>query len=205
MDQLGVKELVLSWPTTGMDKLGHSRIIFHQIHTNYEGLPSEEVDAEVNEMMELGVIRPLTSPWATPVVLVRKKDKGTCFCIDIGNLNSKTPLDGFPMPPIHANLKSIHGTSIFSTFYLKSGYWQVKMSPESIVKTAFMTKTGQYKFLHLPFGLKTAATTFQQLMTDKLFKVIGNFCLIYVDDIVVYCRDTRTIYSRYLRSWKEWG
>lgn len=120
------------------------------------------------------------------MVLVGKKDGGNRFYIDFRVLNQKTPLDGFPMLQIPEILESLHGAAVFSILDLKSGYWQVAMSPESIPKTAFVTKMNN-KFFRLPFGLKNAvAATFERLMTDLLREEIGKSCFVYIDDIVVY-------------------
>lgn len=95
------------------------------------------------------------------------------------------------MPQIQDILESLYGATIFSTLDLRSGYWQVGMDDCSIQKTAFITKKGQYEFLHLPFGLKNTAATFQRVMFTVLQDLIGQCCFVYIDDIVVYSKDVQ--------------
>lgn len=157
--------ILLNWPTVCTDDLGQTAVIKHQIVTN-DSIPVRKrpypvpinkqkfIDEEIESMLNKGIIRPSTSPWAAPIVLVPKKDGSVRFCIDYRSLNAKTPLDGFPMPQIQDILESMYGASVFSTLDLRSGYWQVMMDDCSIQKTAFITKNNQYEFIRLPFGLK---------------------------------------------------
>ena len=90
----------------------------------------------VQEMLKQGVIKPSASPWASPIVLVRKKDGNMSFCVDYRKLKSITKLDVFPLPRINNTLDLLAQNSLFSTLDLASGYWQVKMDSESREKTA---------------------------------------------------------------------
>lgn len=194
--------LLINWPKVCTDKLGHTGVIKHQIITT-DPIPVRKkaypvpmskqqfIDDEVASMIARGIVRPSTSPWAAPVVLVPKKDGRMRFCVDYRALNAKTHLDGFPMPQIQDILESMYGASVFSTLDLRSGYWQVSMDDYSIHKTAFITKKGQYEFLRLPFGLKNAAAIFQRLMFTVLQDLIGQCCLVYIDDIVIYSKDVQ--------------
>ena len=93
-------------------------------------------------MRDQGVIEPSQSPWTSPVVLVKKKDRTTRFCVDYRQLNDITKKDSHPLPRIDDTLDNLSGSQWFSTLDLKSGYWQVKMHPEDKKKTAFSTGTG---------------------------------------------------------------
>ncbi len=199
--QKGQQEaLMLDRPTVCTDALGRTAVIRHEINTTDEipvrkraypvsVVKQQFIDQEVSNMLEKGIIRPSTSSWAAPIVLVTKKDGTMRFCIDYRALNAKTPLDGFPMPQIQDILESMYGASIFSTLDLRSGYWQVLMDEASIPKTAFVTKNSQYEFVCLPFGLKNSAATFQRLMNTVLRDCLGMFCFVYIDDIVIYSKN----------------
>ena len=136
-------------------------------------------------MLDNGVIVPSHSPWASPIVLVAKKDGTTRFCVDYRRLNAITKMDVYPLPRIDNSLDLLAGNSYFSTLDLASGYWQVGMSKESQEKTAFATSSGLYEFTVMPFGLCNAPATFQRLMESVLAGVVREKCLIYLDDVLV--------------------
>ena len=144
-----------------------------------------KVDEMVQEMMEQGVVEPSTSPWASPIVLVRKKDGGIRFCVDFRRLNQLTKLDEFPLPRIDDTLDLLSGAQYFTTLDLAAGYWQVPMDSASCEKTAFATYSGLYQFKKMPFGLVNAPATFQRLMEAVLVGLAGNKCLVYLDDVLV--------------------
>lgn len=139
----------------------------------------------VDEMLRREVIRPSSSPWASPVVLVRKKDDTYRFCVDYRRLNAATKSDVYPLPRIDDYLDTLAGARYFTTLDLASGYWQVAMEPQSIEKTTFVTHTGSYEFLVMPFGLKNAPATFQRLMGKVLAGLPQTVCMDYIDDILV--------------------
>ena len=145
----------------------------------------DKVDWMVGDMLAQGVIRSLKSPWASPIVLVAKRDGSTRFCVDYRRLNSITKMDVFPLPRVDESLDLLSESRYFSTLDLSSGYWQVKMDQESVEKTAFTTHSGLYEFLVMPFGLCNAPATFQRLMETVLEGLARVVCLDDIDDILV--------------------
>ena len=149
----------------------------------------EEVKAHLQEMVEMGTIRRSFSPWASAVVLVRKKDGGLRFCIDLCKLNNRTVKDGYSLPHIEDTLDCLHGAVWFSTLDLKSGYWQMELEEDAKPLTAFtMDPLGFWECEHMPFGLTNAPATFQRLMESCLGELHLNWCIIYLDDIIVFSR-----------------
>ena len=138
-------------------------------------------------ILDAGVIRPSNSPWCNVVVLVRKKDGSLRFCIDFRKLNSLTVKDSHPLPHICEMLESLAGAAHYSTFDMNSGFWQVPMSPESKQYTAFtLGSMGLYECESMPFGLCNALPTFQRLMQNCLGELNLTYCLIYLDDVIVF-------------------
>ena len=127
-------------------------------------------------MQEEGVIQPLNSPWASPVVLVRKWDGSLRFCVDYRALNSVTKQDVFPLPWIDDLLDKLGQAKYFTTLHLISGYWQIKVNAISQEKTALVTHQGLFEFRVMPFGVKNAPAVFQHLMqsVSKSLKTDSN-------------------------------
>ena len=147
----------------------------------------DEVREHLKLMLDAGVIRPSNSPWSNAVVLVRKKDGWLRFCIDFRKLNSLTVKDSHPLPCICETLESLAGTAHFSTFDMNSGFWQVPMTKESKQYTAFtLGSMGLYECESMPFGLCNAPPTFQRLMQNCLGELNLTYCLIYLDDVIVF-------------------
>ena len=145
----------------------------------------DEVKAHIQEMLDLGAIRPSNSPWASVIVLVRKKDGRLRFCIDLRRLNNRTVKDAYSLPKIESILDSLLGAKIFSTLDLKAGYWQVEMAEECKAYTAFTCgPLGFYECDTMPFGATNAPATFQRLMHDCLGDLNMRWCIVYLDDII---------------------
>ena len=148
----------------------------------------------------MGAIRKSVSPWASPVVLVRKKDGSLRFCIDLRKLNSHTVRDAYSLPRIEESLDCLNGACIFTSLDLKSGYWQVLMDEDSIPLTAFTVgPLGFYECVRMPFGLTNAPATFQRLMESCLGDLHLQQCIIYLDDIIIFSK-TPSDYLERLRA-----
>ena len=124
----------------------------------------DEVKKLLQDMRARQVIRPSNSPWAAPIVLVRKKDRSTRFCVDYRKVNTATRKDAYPLPRVDDTLDTLAGSKWFSTLDLISGYWQVEVDQKDREKTAFTTPEGLFEFNVMPFGLCNAPATLQRLM-----------------------------------------
>ena len=110
-----------------------------------------EASKLMSDMSTQGIIEPSSSPWAAPVVLVKKKEGNSRFCVDYRKLNEITKKVSYPLPRIDTTLDAFAGSIWFSTLDLKSGYWQVELQEEDKEKTAFTTGSGLWQFVVMPF------------------------------------------------------
>lgn len=183
----------------GEGDLGRTHLTLHQIDTG-DAMPvklpprrvplhlQQEVSDHLKQMLENNIIQPSCSPWAAPVVLVRKRDGGLRFCVDYRKLNDVTRKDAYPLPRIDDALDSLNKACWFSTLDLASGYWQVELDPRDKHKTAFITRQGLFEFNVLSFGLCNSPSTFQRLMDLVLADLQWTTCLVYLDDIITFGR-----------------
>jgi hypothetical protein len=147
-----------------------------------------KVQRQVQEMLDLGVIRPTSSPWASPILLVRKKDGTWRFCIDYRQLNAKTISDAHPLMDQRDIRDSLIHCPYRSKLDAVSGYWQIPMTKAASEKAAFVTPWGQYTPTCMPFGLTNAPPAFQRYMTQILGHAFGTYAWVYIDDVLVYSR-----------------
>lgn len=177
--------------------LGCTDLIAHDIpllddvpvRQRYRRIPPSEyevVKEHINQLLEAKVIRESSSPYASPIVLVRKKDGTLRMCVDYRQLNQKTRKDAFPLPRIEESLDALSNACWFSTMDLASGYNQVPVAEADRPKTAFCTPFGLFEWNRMPFGLCNAPGTFQRLMQRIFGDQQCQSLLLYLDDIVVF-------------------
>ena len=145
-----------------------------------------EVRQHLDDLLKRGIIQPSSSPYAAPVVLVRKKSGELRLCCDYRKINAITRRDAFPIPRIEEQLDALGGSKFFSSLDLASGYHQVELEEESRPKSAFVCPFGLFEWTRMPFGLTGAPSTFQRLMTQAMHGFIYSILVIYLDDILVY-------------------
>ena len=124
----------------------------------------DEIEKAIQEILAMGHIQPSSSPFASPVVLVKKKDGTMRMCIDYRALNKKTIKNRYPIRRVDELINKLQGAMYFSKIDLRSGYHQIRMRKEDVPKMAFRCHYGHFEFLMLPFGLANAPSTFQSCM-----------------------------------------
>ena len=146
----------------------------------------QELKKHLQELLDADVIRPSTSEYSSPVVLVRKRDGSTRFCIDFRSINKVSRSTSYGLPKLTDAMNSLGGVTIFSTLDMRSGYWQVGMKEDDIPKTAFSTMYGQYEWTRMPQGLSGSAATFQRLVDCVMAGLQYETLIVYLDDIIVF-------------------
>ena len=192
---------LLKWKnifSTGLNDSGNCDLVKHAINLSDETpfkephrrIPPalfQEVREHLKEMLEVGAIRPSTSPFSSNVVVVRKKNGSIRFCVDYRRLNNRTIKDAQAIPRVEDTLHLLAGSKYFTKLDLRSGYWQVELRDSDKPKTALQVGTmGFYGFNRMPFGLCNAPATFQRLMERCMGDLNLRDCLIYLDDIIIF-------------------
>ena len=211
LDRIGAH---FSWPGLSSDVLSGKPNLTHvttrridtgealPIHSSPYKIPQkleEEVNKEIEKMLQLGIIRPSMSPWASPVVIVPKPDGTIRFCVDYRKVNKVTKMDAYPIPSMERMIEKVASAKYISTIDLTKGYWQIPLETSTIEKSAFITTKGLYEFLVMPFGMKTAPATFQRMMSEIVLRGL-EFADAYIDDVEV---DTPTSFSQHISELRQ--
>ena len=187
---------------TNLSELGKSNRYSHKIETTdntpirmpfYRQNPKmqDEINRQVQELLDNGIVEESNSEYHSPVVLVKKKDGKYRFCVDYRKLNKVTKPLSFPLPRLESVFDTIAEAEaqVFSTFDLHSGYWQIQMDPETKHKAAFITRNGVYEWTRMGMGLRNSCVSFQMIMSQVLRGINWKFVLAYVDDIIVFSKN----------------
>ncbi|CAG8611019.1 11566_t:CDS:2 [Cetraspora pellucida] len=196
--------------TQNLGELGRTSRIYHEILTHggrpikqraYRYSPAEKqfLKEEIASMLKEGIISPSSSPWSSPVVLIKQKARKMRFCVDYRKLNAATIKDNYPLPRVDELLDTLNGSSWFTSLDLASGYWLVEVLEGDRDKTAFITPYGMFEFNVMPFGLANAPATFQRLMDNIFRDIIGKFVVVYLDDLNIFS----TTFEEHLSHLKE--
>ena len=180
--------------------IGRCKIAKHRIELEPEAIPHREgarrmspdkaakANQEVQNLLALGLIQPSYSPWASGIVMVKKKSGELRFCCDFRPLNDVTVKDAFPLPRIDESLSRIANAKIFTSIDLAWAFWQIPLKKRDRRKTAFACELGLFEWRRMPFGLCNASATFQRSITRALQKIQqrhGSVVMAYIDDIVI--------------------
>ena len=151
-------------------------------------LENEEIHRKIQDLNDKGHIHPSCSPCGSPVVLVPKKDRTWCMCIDYRALNKISVKNRYPLPGIDELINNMKGDKYFTKLDLKLGYHQIPIESTDVWKMSFNTKEGLFEFLVMPFGLTNAPATFMRYMDDLLQPFIGKCVIFYLDNRLIFSR-----------------
>lgn len=155
----------------------------------YRASPAKRavMDEQLDKWFEQDIIEPSKSPWSAPVVIAYRNGKPR-FCVDYRKLNAATIPDGFPIPRQSEILSSLSGAQVLSSLDALLGFTQLEMDEEDVEKTAFRTHRGLFQFKRMLFGLRNGPSIFQRVMQGILAPYLWIFCLVYINDIVIYSK-----------------
>ncbi|KAK7096255.1 hypothetical protein V1264_005571 [Littorina saxatilis] len=179
------------------DVPGSTSLVEHEVHLTSDvpvrskpyPIPfqaRESLKKDIDNMLKMEVIRESSSPYSSPVVVVKKKDGTNRVCIDFRKVNKITVFDPEPMPTAADLFRRLTGSKIFSKIDLSKGYWQIPVREEDIPKTAFATPDGTYECLRMPFGMVNSGATLKRGMR-KMLKGMKNV-VYYWDDLLVHTK-----------------
>jgi hypothetical protein len=148
----------------------------------------KELKKQLSELQEAGYIRLSSSPWGAPVLFVQKKDGLQRMCVDYRSLNDVTMKNKYPLARIEDLFDQMIVARVFSKIDLRSGYYQMKVRPSDISKTAFSTRYGLYEFIVMSFGLTNAPAYFMNMMNKVFMEYLDRFIVVFIDYILIYSK-----------------
>ena len=211
--QVALDKVLDSFPDVLRPEPGRTKLVELEIHTGehspvsnhpYRIAPRwrEEVKSQIDQLLQMGIIQPSTSPWSSSVVTVKKKDGGIRICIDFRAVNAITAPDPYQMPLIEEILDLLASAKFISKIDLNKGFHQIPVTCSDMAKTAFCTPWGKFEFKVMPFGLRNGPAVFQRLM-DQVLQQDGDRSVVYIDDIAIFsssweehCQDISIVLSR---------
>ncbi|GFT84684.1 hypothetical protein TNCV_2767061 [Trichonephila clavipes] len=153
---------------------------------------NQDVNKQIDEWLEQGIVRPSSSEYASPIVLVKKKDGTTRLCVDYRRLNRKLVKDRFPLPLIEDVLDRLQGAKVYTTLDLKNGFFHVDVNEDCKHLTSFVVPDGQFEFNKVPFGLSTSPIVFQRYVYSIFRELMRKgVVIIYMDDLVIPAKDEK--------------
>lgn len=191
------------------EKLGCTDLVELQIRTNsppikqryYPLSPAlqKEVNLELENMLANDIIEPSSSPWSSPIVMIKKPDGHWRFCVDYRALNKVSLPDAYPLPYISSTLDKLRDARYLTTLDIKSAYWQIKVAPESRPLTAFtVPNRGLFQFKRMPFGIHSAPAVWQRLIDRVIGVDLEQYVFVYLDDVIV-CTPTFELHVKILQ------
>ena len=183
---LCIRNTTIYWFCSGSVRYRHGRCKSHlSAPVQHSRCTPSECGQGIDWLVSKGYIVPSSSPWASPMVTVRKADGSARLCVDFRKINSLTRQTPFYMPRVEEVLEGVGQASFISKLDLSKGYYQVQLTEEAMPKTAFMSHRGTYQFTRMPFGVKNAPACFQELM-QRVLAEHRSYATAYMDDVVVY-------------------
>ena len=186
-----------------------SDVPFRSLPRRLSYYKKNELRKITDELLSKNIIRPSDPPYASAVVLVRKKNGDLRKCVDYRPLNRLTVRDNFPLPLIEDCIECLGGKNYFTNIDLRNGYFHVKMAPDSIKYASFLTPLGQFEYFRMPFGLKNAPSFFQRYIYNIFRDLVDEgLIIVYMDDVIIATADFSThaeLVSKVLRRMKRSG
>nr|GEX08736.1 putative reverse transcriptase domain-containing protein [Tanacetum cinerariifolium] len=190
--ELGSFDVIIGmdWLSRGSDWKTH-RLFENFLRFFLKTYRMKELADQLQKLTYKGFIRPSSSPLGAPVLFVKKKDRSFRMCIDYRELNKLTVKNCYPLPRIDDLFNQLQGSSVYSKIDLRSGYYQLRVREEDILKTAFRTRYDHYEFQVMPFGLTNAPAVFMDLMNRVCKLYLDKFVIVFIDDILIYSKDEK--------------